>query len=130
MYIQSNSDDVGLFVTDDGDIKNLLVLNSYISGNSGVGGIVGVGTGSVYRCLFNGLVKGNNNIGGIVGGGRIYISNSINYGTVLGKCYKDGISEVGGIVGFGAGTNGCKNYGNVYAGGDYVGGIMAHANID
>mgnify|MGYP005769989859 CR=1 FL=1 len=66
------------------------------SGNSNVGGIVGLNSGgSIIDCYNIGTVTGiNNNVGGIIGLNRGTLENSYNIGIVSGS-----VNYIGGIVG-------------------------------
>ena len=93
---------VGLFGWVEGDsaeIKNLGVVNSSISGEVHVGGVVGVNFGgTVSNCYAVAAVTGNSGLGGLVG---------FNSGTVR-NCYArgevSGWRSVGGLVGWNPGT--------------------------
>ncbi len=66
------------------------------SGNSNVGGIVGLSSGgSIIDCYNIGTITGiNNNVGGIIGLNRGTLENSYNTGVVSGS-----VNYIGGIVG-------------------------------
>jgi hypothetical protein len=104
VYINSTSDNQGLFGLSGGEIKNLRVTASYIKGGKNVGGMVGNGecsTGiysTISNCYFTGMVMGTNNVGGLVGYSQIgEIKNSYSNGIVVGK------ENVGGLIGFNQG---------------------------
>ena len=63
-----STDDLGLFGNNEGTIKNLGVVDSYLSGHDNVGGVCG-GTngGSFTNCYNTGNVQGNKNVGGVCG---------------------------------------------------------------
>jgi hypothetical protein len=123
-----------------------------VTGNHGVGGLVGRNSGAVTRCCSTGVVSGSQHVGGLVGDSTRYneygsISNSCstgwvsgsenvgglvgnNTGIIITNCYSTGSvsgSElVGGLVGasyYGTITN-CYSTGNV-SGDRYVGGLLA-----
>ena len=76
-----------------------------VSGNFGVGGIVGFGSGyAISQCKNTGAVTGtNNSIGGIIGEQRWYgnITGCENTGTISGPNGTDNVGyAVGGIVGW------------------------------
>ena len=104
----------GLFGANSGTIKNLGVVESYIKGNIGVGGIVGRNSGTVESCYFEGVadsfeetnsyytssleksqtvVSKGAGIGGIVGINTKTVVNCYSRAKILGtQC-------LGGIVG-------------------------------
>ena len=90
---------IGLFGYYSGLTRNLSVLDSYMRGESSVGGIIGyIGynkTGTVQNCYSAATVWGIDSIGGICGssGGISKIENCYNMGNICGK------TEVGGICG-------------------------------
>lgn len=106
-------------------IKN---CNNYakITGNSGVGGIIGHNTSNegatIDKCTNNGEIYGEKNCGGISGYGRIYITDCENNADI--HC-KD--KYAGGITGVSwSGVYNCVNNGNV-SGAEYIGGITGEA---
>ena len=113
---------VGLFgFVSSGTVKNVGVINSWISAKCNTGGIVGIcSEGFVINCYHSGTVIGTAyHIGGIAGDSSGTIKNCHNSGTV-----RSNGSWVGGIVGtmlFGSVEN-SYNTGNVSGGGS-VGGI-------
>lgn len=107
-----------------GEIKNLTVRGSVI-GNELVGGICGASfaetlTNCHSYCELS--CDGKKQIGGITGDDRGFTSfiNCENHGTITGGQYSGGIigrSHMGTIM------NGCKNYGDIIAIADNVGGM-------
>jgi len=104
----------------------ITVSNSYstgiVTGYSSVGGLIGVGDGWINNCYSTGSVTGNESVGGLVGESYAHLSNSYSSGTVTGG------SHVGGLVG----TNGCPGVvsnsystGNV-SGDTSVGGLVGY----
>lgn len=97
-----------------------------VSGNYGVGGIIGYSTttaanapnSSVENCRnFADITSATRFAGGIIGYGiRVNVQGSSNYGTVRGSTYAAGIS------GYGGATN-CVNYGTII-GVQGIGGIL------
>jgi hypothetical protein len=89
---------VGLFgeVGQEGDIKDIGVVNAIVTGNSYVGGLVGVNFGNVSNSYSSGNVTGNWAVGGLVGdngrGGNV--SDSYSTDSVTGNF------GVGGLVGY------------------------------
>ena len=126
---------VGLFSFIDScaEVKNLRLINAYIQGENGVGGIAGENWGSIYNCFFSGSViaKTKNSAfngqycGGITGW---------NDGTIE-RCYSEGdvsatSDNVGGIVGFnrGGAVKNCYSASDCSAGDVYVGGIVGYSS--
>jgi len=113
----SSNQDLGVFgrVAGQGsvraEIKNLAVVDSYVSGSNYLGGIVGSAQNCLIRnCYFKGTVTrtstSNYGCGGIVG-------NLASNGTIA-NCFNFGTSDVGGIVGLGSGfIYNCYNTGNI-----------------
>ena len=100
-----------------------IVVNCYstgsVSGNSDVGGLVGLNApgSSITSCYYTGEVSGNDNVGGLVGNGVGDITNSYSTGEVSGN------DNVGGLVG--AGRNITNSYSNGSASGNHnVGGLV------
>ncbi|MDT8299957.1 MAG: rhodanese-like domain-containing protein [Sedimentisphaerales bacterium] len=80
---------------EEGTISNCYVEGGSISGEFGIGGLVGINSGTITKCFSTGIVSGMRNVGGLVG---------INcYGTVT-NCYSSnsvtGHYDNGGIVGW------------------------------
>lgn len=123
MYITSANDGVGFFEEFDSSVINgIVIVNSYVCGNSEVGGLAGrSGHGNISNCSYSGIVKGiENHVGGLIGNAVNHSFIGLtNYATVLGANYVGGISGepwAGTVVK-------CCNYGNICGSGDYVGGI-------
>ena len=119
---------VGLFgiLGENGEIKNVGVIDSYFNGYRGVGGVCGTSDGgTISGCYNTGTVSGNyENVGGVCGksdGGTI--SGCYNTGTVSSNN-----DHVGGVCGstYGGDTiTGCYNTGTVS--GDYrIGGVCGY----
>ena len=115
-------------------VNNAPVTNTGAYGAGIVGSLIR-GTGVVRDCENNGTVTSNGGsyACGIVGGSQRHTSiEAYNY--AIEKCDNNAditSSGVGaaGIVGTGGGLiTDCNNYGNVTAGGQYAGGIMACSN--
>ena len=128
IYINGGDVYKGLFgyIGEDGEVKNLGLVDSSIHGNSYVGSIAGISKGSIKDCYNEGSVSGINYIGGIVGSGTGSITNCNNKGKVNSK------SEVGGIAGKiegGASIEDCYNEGSVSGNNEYVGGIAGRSYI-
>ncbi|MDX9881859.1 MAG: MBG domain-containing protein [Prolixibacteraceae bacterium] len=118
------SDQIGLFKTLTGTVKNLKLATATITGNNMVGAFVGYNWGATVRnCHFvSGTVTGNEEVGGIAGltnYGSIY--ESCNSGSVNGGLY------VGGIAGKTISTSvvaNCYNKGAVNGTNNYIGGLI------
>ena len=108
-------DYVGLFgYTFNTTIQNVHLVDTYITGNDYVGGIVGYHDfGDVINCSNAGNVTGNNRVAGIANGDATNCQNASN---VFGS------DHVGGIAGTG-GATGCSNSGNVTGTNFFTGGI-------
>ncbi len=80
-------------------VKNLGIVDSYISGGNNVGGIVGEMRGGslvIANSYFEGVIKGGENVGGLIGGlkpARAAVLASYHRGSV------EGAADVGGLVG-------------------------------
>ena len=102
--IYNNSENFyqGLFGYNQGIIKNIGVRESYIKGDSYVGGVCGFNGGTISNCYNTGTVNGigeNSNVGGVCGYNEYgTISNCYNSGKVSGNSY------VGGVCGHNYGT--------------------------
>ena len=135
---------VGLFgsVGREGMVENVGIVEVYLTGGDGVGGLVGWNQGSVAGCHSAGRVRGQSNAGGLVGvnGGTVsnsYSSSDVAAGSMVGGLVAQswgevsnshftgrvsGQSGVGGLVGVGGGTvvNSYYNYDKVLINGQRV----------
>jgi len=83
-----------------GVVKDIGVVNVTVTGNSLVGGLVGINVaGTVSNSYSSGNVTGERSVGGLVGENHGTVSNSYSTSGVTG--YED---VVGGLVGYGAGA--------------------------
>ena len=103
----------GLFGANSGTVKNLGVVESYIKGNVGVGGIVGRNSGTVENCYFNGTVdsyESNDYYSSSLDKTHTIVSKGAGIGGIAGintktvdNCYSSakisGTQCIGGIVG-------------------------------
>ena len=81
-------------------VKDIGVVNVTVTGNSLVGGLVGINVaGTVSNSYSSGNVTGERNVGGLVGENHGTVSNSYSTSGVTG--YED---VVGGLVGYGVGA--------------------------
>lgn len=129
LLISSTADYTGLFgaISSDASVKNI-TISGEVSGNSNVGGLVGLNQGKVIGCVNLANVKCAKdntliNVGGICGYNENIISDCYNDGSVQGF----GVNT-GGIVGTNAigSVSNCFNVGSVES--DYygVGGIAGN----
>jgi hypothetical protein len=128
VYINSNQSWQGFFGYSAGTIKNLGVVVN-ITGNSNIGGLVGLHEGIIENCFALGTITATGrSVGGLVGGnspdvnlGRI---NAIILNSYANVDIKGG-SNAGGLVGSKGGGSIENSYaaGNV-EGNDYVGGLV------
>jgi The GLUG motif./Domain of unknown function. len=121
LHTNSTYDYQGLFGCNSGIVKNTGVVDGYITGSYGVGGVAGSTSGTVDHCYSTCKIKGNNNsIGGIAGHSEAgTVSNCYNTGDITGNAY------VGGVVGSnynGAITN-CYNTGEITGTVQHCGGV-------
>ncbi len=88
-----------------GFLYSSIVTNAFatgsVSGSSQIGGLLGVGGGTVLNTYATGRVSGTTSVGGLVG--------HLGYGATLSNAYATGVvsgttTTVGGLVGFNAGT--------------------------
>ncbi|MCX8064134.1 MAG: hypothetical protein N3G21_03065, partial [Candidatus Hydrogenedentes bacterium] len=95
---------VGLFSENQGIIRGIRFITTYVSGEEDVGSIVGTNRGMVRHCYSIGMVLGECNIGGMVGK---------NQG-ILSQCHSEsivnGLANVGVLVGanFGKISDSCS----------------------
>ena len=131
LYFNNDSTSgVGLFrcLGENGEIKNVGVIDSYFYGYWNVGGVCGISEGGTITCCYNtGTVSGSgDNVGGVCGyNGGGTITCCYNTGTV------SGYDPVGGICGrneSGGTVIGCYNTGTVS--GDWnVGGVCGYNGL-
>jgi len=104
LYINNDSNLVGLFGYLTGLVKNLGLEEVNVTGKNMVGGLAGMlFSGNVANCYVSGDIKGVDEIGGLIGFICFsYVDNCYTLGTVFGRNY------VGGLAG--CSTNGRVNY--------------------
>ena len=103
-------------------IANLGVAESYIYGDTCVGGVVGGNNGTVTNCYNTGSVTGSNGVGGVIGGSNSSITDCYNTGSVTGRL------DVGGVAGYNSSSiTDCYNTGSV-TGSNGVGGVIGGSN--
>jgi hypothetical protein len=107
-----DEDYVGLFgiVYTGGAIEDIGVVNVTVTGNSSVGGLVGVNVDTVSNSYSTGNVTGNLDVGGLVGLNGGTVNNSYTSDSVTGT------GHVGNLVGGNAGT-----VSNSYSTGNVIG---------
>ncbi len=140
LYIDSTESYMGMFryVHADGVIKDLSIKDSYVSGKSEIGGIVGENKGNISGCTYEGIVYADDfyaggiasyNIGTIEkchNAAHVYSNGHQNAGIVITNngtvinCYNSGIIgdessyQSGGIVGINNGSvENCYNIGAI-----------------
>jgi parallel beta-helix repeat protein len=145
------TDNVGVFASLGGIVKNIRLNNVDITGRNDLGGLVGVNGGWILNIHITGTMTGNSQIGCIVGDnyGRISLSSSdvkiagsANIGGIAGYnndaaiegCHAHGTvtgsgvfgSQLGGLVGYMSGgwMNSSYATGSVTGTGMYVGGLI------
>ena len=65
LYInEPSSNNLGLFGTLNGTVKNINLQGSYVNGNNYVGSIAGENNGTIINCNNTGIIIGNNNVTG------------------------------------------------------------------
>ncbi len=120
---RGNQDHVGLigFLDEEGIVRDVGLVDSYVKGYWRVGSLVGWNTGLVEDSYASGRVAGDYHVGGLVGLNRGTIDGCYAAGSAVGDELYD--HYIGGLVGENGGT-----VSNSYAavnvtGNDYVGGL-------
>ena len=136
IYINTQESYQGLFGNSGGGsiIANLGVAESYIYGDTYVGGMVGYNGagyndveysgGTVTNCYNTGSVTGKDHVGGVAGINEDTVTDCYNVGSINGNKY------VGGVVGGNSWDDtvtDCCNTG-IVTGKDYVGGVVGENN--
>ena len=122
---------IGQSSTSKATISNVGVIDSFVQGDSYVGGVIGDASKStVTNCYNTGSVEGSDYyVGGVVGWAfsSSTVTNCYNTGSVSGSG-----SRVGGVVGYADSGDvlNCYNTGSVEGSGDYVGGVIGDAEGD
>jgi hypothetical protein len=125
VFIESDENMIGFFGTvSGGSIYNLNIVNSYIKGQSWVGGVIANSNdkSQLNHLVFDGTVVGKGAVGGVIGElGTTESSDLVNYGNIFGTD-----ENVGGVMGNyrSWGTGKLINYGNVSSSSDNVGGVI------
>lgn len=143
---------VGLFGVTGKLIRDVLVVNATVTGNWGVGGLVGWNEhGTVYNCYCSGEITGDERVGGLVGNNCGPVNNSyfvgnvtgnsmvgglagFHYGGAAGHCHSTGSvtgrEQVGGLVGYNSGIVVNSYSTGSVTGNEYVGGLVGFAFLD
>ena len=136
IYINTQESYQGLFGNSGGGsiIANLGVAESYIYGDTYVGGVVGYNGagyndveysgGTVTNCYNTGSATGKDHVGGVAGINEATVTDCYNVGSINGNKY------VGGVVGGNSWDDtvtDCCNTG-IVTGKDYVGGVVGENN--
>ena len=124
-YDNDETDYVGLFgqVGSESNIFRAVILNSYLSGLSYVGGVCGYNNyGTIERCSNTGTVKGSYYVGGVCGYNDYgTVELSYNTGAVSGS------ENVGGVCGYNTSGSLLNSYNNgTVKGTQYVGGVCGY----
>jgi len=115
-----------------GSISNLnLVVN--VKGDQGIGGLAGRNLGFIYNCFVRGNITGNSTVGGLVGINSLDESGKQVHGTIWNSGFISGTvsgNVVGGLVGTNLGTIGERSHaaGNVLVN-EVLGGGLVGINI-
>ena len=124
----TGDDGVGILVGAGGCSVSNSSSTGHVTGGDGVGGLMGVNYGNISDCYSTAsLTAGNNTValGGLVGLNEGDVSNSYAIGSV------DGFSWVGGLVGWNSGTiDNCCFTGSVTAEEQVVGGLAGENDLD
>lgn len=131
LYYNGTSSNVGLFgQVSGGTVKNVGVVNSYISAGQYTGAVVGKGVkATISNCYSDSAITGKNYTGGVCG----YIENGVltsSYNT--GKVSSTG-HFVGGVCGYSLKDSAityCFNISEVVSAGSYVGGVCGYIKTD
>lgn len=156
VYInESEGKNLGLFgvIAKEGEVCNLKLADSYICGNTYVGGITGLCKGKISGCESGASVVAQgatHEAGGIAGTvqGDGLVSKCVNSGYVRGITYADEAGmmyncSTGGIAGSGARVDSCENRGTVISegwgaaggiagsisGGKYISGCVNYGDV-
>ena len=125
LYInRSGTDKVGLFgyIGTNGELKDIQIKDCQVTGNNGVGGLVGHNLGTLSNCYSTGSVSGNNSVGGLIG-----INENATISNIHSNCTVSGKYSVGGLVGNNSGTvNKSYSTGTVSATNNYIGGLVGN----
>lgn len=117
---RDDEDYIGLFAINFGEITNLGLESTDVTGGFYVGTLVGKNYGNIRQCYSTGTVTGDGTVGGLVGYHRYgALTNSYSHCVVVGT------TEVGGLIGnnwYGTIQN-CLSTGAV-SGSEFIGGLI------
>ncbi|WP_281055310.1 MBG domain-containing protein, partial [Mesorhizobium sp. M7A.F.Ca.CA.004.08.1.1] len=113
---------VGLFgyVGSTGVVRNVGLVDAYISGSYNTGAIAGFSKGTISGVWASGYLEGVAAVGGLVGRNEGTITGSFSTNAVRGH---DG-SQIGGIAGFNSSTISQVHASGSVVGGDNIGGLV------
>ena len=145
MYLNDRSDNQGMFIQNNGEIKGLYLRDSYIKGNKNVCGVCCENNGVIKTCIIQNSVISGQSASGICCQNNGEITQVWNQSDILGETHVAGISmynygritncrndgDIEGyyyLAGISCGSFGnikhCINSGNIVCGdGEYIGGI-------
>ena len=125
LFIDRNSDLIGLFGKVEGVIKNLKLTNGNVGGKDKVGGVCGESTGILSCCYYEGTIFGENYLGGVCGNlNGAVIDKSFSTGDVFGT------SNIGGLVGKATNSDVTDSYSEADTSGTSgVGGLVGVVDI-
>ncbi len=126
LTISGGADYRGLFgyITNTGNVSNLILTKVNITGGNYVGGLVGENFGTISNCHVTGAgaIDGMSNIGGLIGNNNGNVSGASSFVNVTATA-----AGVGGLIGVNqsaAGISGCSASGTVTGAFDNVGGLI------
>ncbi|TXT34785.1 MAG: hypothetical protein FD135_5215, partial [Comamonadaceae bacterium] len=119
----SATNNVGLFHSTNGVIRNVGMVGGSVTGSNYVGGLMGGNFGSISNSYATGTVTGNSNVGGLVGKNRGPISTSYATGVVSGSAAA-GATGVGGLTGWNDGPISTSYATGAVSGAAAVGGLV------
>lgn len=121
LYSNEDLKYIGLVGSNDGTVKNVGIINSYLGSNlqnACIGSAVALNRGTVSCCWFNGTVYSSGAdtyFGGVVGITYGEVNNCYNTGTIINDYDGVGTTMFGGVVGHSLGgtVEYCHNVGEV-----------------
>ena len=140
LFIRKTLDGIvaAICCTNIGRIENCILSDTVaVEGYGGIGGICMENSGTITNCTNRAKISGyytsnitSNEVGGICTYNSGTISNCTNYAYVSNSKSVNGY--IGGIAGKSSGAGkiiGCRNHGEIYSAGGYVGGIVGWGTI-
>ncbi len=133
LILKSDNDRLGLFVQNNGIIRNLTFSNVDVNGNNYVGTVCVLNNGTINNVtVSSGTVKGNNYVGGIMSTSNASILSGLsNAAEVVGNNYVGGILSVVNNDNISLTVSQCTDYGLVHAvsaDSSCIGGIIGYCN--